>query len=369
MAIRVAMLRSKSVGGIEPRVEKEARALAKAGYEVHVVLWDRELAYPAEETRSGVAIHRVRYRAPYNRPALAWKLPGWWRRAFRILRDLRPEVVHAADYDTVPPGLRARDGWGAKLVFDVWDFYADMVTASVPGFVRRALARREAAAIREADLVVLPDLARELHLLEKPRRLIEVMNVPEEVRLAPQPHERFVLFYGGNLAKDRGLLDLVRACESTGAVLVVAGQGPDEAELLPLIESSPQAMFLGVVPHDEVLRQTANADAIPALYDPAIPNNRLAAPNKVYEALMLGKPVIASEGTGIADLVRSEDVGLVVPYGDAARLQGAVEALMLSPQRCAEMGTRGRGVYEARFRWATMEARLLDAYRELVGGP
>jgi len=369
MAVRVAMMRSKSVGGMEPRLEREARALAKAGYEVHVILWDRELAYAAEEDRGGIAIHRVHLRAPYNRPALAWKLPGWWRRAFRILRSLRPAVVHAADYDTIPPALRARDGWGAKLVFDIWDFYADMLTGRVPRFLRRSLARREADAIRVADLVILPDLARQSRLRAKPRRVIEVMNVPEDRPLTPKPHDRFVLFYGGNLSKDRGLLDLVRVCEATGAVLLVAGQGPDEAELLPLIETSPQASFLGVLSHEEVLHQTADADAIPALYDPAVPNNRLAAPNKVYEALMLGKPVIASEGTGIAEFVRSERVGLVVPYGDTARLQEALEKLILSPQLCSEMGARGRRVYEARFRWEAMEARLLDAYRELVAGP
>ena len=363
------MLRSKAVGGLEPRLEKEARALADAGYEVHAIVWDRERAYAEEEQRGGFTVHRVRYAAPYNRPALAWKLPGWWRRADRILRTLRPAVVHAADYDTAPPALRARRAWGAKFVFDVWDLYADMVTANLPRFVRRSLERREARAVEAADLVILPDLARRPRLRAEPRRLIEVMNVPEDRTIAPQPHNRFTLFYGGNLAKDRGLLDLLVACEAAGAALIVAGQGPDEATLVPAIESSPNALYLGVVAHEEVLRQTAGADAIPALYDPNVPNNRLASPNKLYEALMLARPVIASEGTGIADFVRSERIGLVVPYGDAERLRAALERLMGSPQDCAEMGARGRRLYEARFRWETMAERLVDAYRSLVCGP
>ncbi len=365
MGKRVAILRSKSVGGVEPRLDREARTLAAAGYEVHAVLWDRDLAHPAEERRGDYTVHRVRYRAPYNRPALAWKLPRWWRKAYAVLRGLRPNIVHAADFDTAPPALRAQRAWGARFVFDIWDFYADMMTGHVPDAVRRRVATRETEAVRAADLVILPDLARRGRLSAEPRRIVEVMNVPEEREVVPEIRDRFSLFYGGNLAKDRGLLDLVRACEATGAILIVAGQGPDEAELLPLIESSPNATYVGVVPHDEVLRQTASADAVPALYDPAIPNNRLASPNKVFEAMMLGKPVIVSDGTSLADLVRTEGFGIVVPYGDTASLRESIERLMLSPDLCRDLGGKGRAVYAARYRWEIMQKRLLDAYAEL----
>lgn len=365
MAKRVAMIRSKSVGGVEPRLDRGARALAAAGHDVHVVLWDRDLDHPAAERREGYAVHRIRYRAPYNRPSLAWKLPRFWSKSFRLLERLRPDIVHSADYDTVPPALRARRRWGAKFVFDVWDFYADMMTSNVPETVRRIVRKREAEAIREADLVILPDLASRARLSTEPRRLIEVMNVPEEQNVTRSPHDRFTVFYGGNIAKDRGLPGLVRACEATGAVLIVAGRGPDEAELLPLIESSPNAVFLGHVSHDEIVRQTASADVIPALYDPSVPINRLASPNKLYEAMMCGVPTLVADGTRMADIVRSERVGVVVPYGDNGAIRRALETLMLSPDGCAELGSRGRRLYEERFRWGIMRERLTAAYRDL----
>src|SRR3990172_6153711 len=49
MGARVVFVRSKSPAGLEPRIRKEAATLARAGYEVHALLWDRELAHPAEE--------------------------------------------------------------------------------------------------------------------------------------------------------------------------------------------------------------------------------------------------------------------------------------------------------------------------------
>src|SRR5207249_1599908 len=79
------------------------------------------------ETRGKCTVHRVRFRAPYNRPSLAWKLRGWWRRAFRLLRTILPDGVQAAEWDMIPPALRARDAWGAKVVFDIWDYYAQMI--------------------------------------------------------------------------------------------------------------------------------------------------------------------------------------------------------------------------------------------------
>ena len=366
MAKRVAMLRSKSVGGVEPRLDKEARALAGAGYEVHAILWDRDLAYPAEEERNGYAVHRVRVRAPYGRKSLIWKLPQWWRRAYRLLVDLTPNAIHAIDLDTLPPVTMARRHLGAKRVFDVWDFYGDMITQPLPEWLRRWIHRRERVGITEADLVIVPDLVRSARLSGVPiKRLIEVMNVPEDQDVVGERQERFTLFYGGNIARDRGLPQLLRACEATGAVLVVAGQGPDESELLPLIESSPNATFLGSLPYGQVLKWTASADAIPALYDPAIPNNRLASPGKIFEAMMLSKPVLVTEGIAAGDTVREAGCGLSVPYGDTAALTAAIERLMLSPDLCRDLGAKGRVAFEERYNWAIMERRLLEAYESL----
>ena len=196
-------------------------------------------------------------------------------------------------------------------------------------------------------------------------RVIEVMNVPEELAITPKPHDGFVVFYGGNLSKDRGLQYLVPACERIGARLLVAGQGPDEVELVRLVRQSRNAEFLGYLPHDEVLRHTANADAIPLLYDPAVQINRLASPNKLFEAMMYAKPVVVSEGISVAEFVQREGMGRVVPYGDIERLRQALAELQGSLAERARLGSRGRAAYESRYRWDVMRDRLLAAYASL----
>jgi len=370
MATRVVFVRSKSPAGMEPRLAKEARTLARAGYEVHAVLWDRERAFPAEETRDGVHVHRYQLPAPEGQPDLVRLLPRWWGYAFRRIATLRPHVVHAVDFDTILPAYVAARFAGAKVVYDIFDFYAEMVTADLSPRFRQVLAKWERAMIDKADLVILPDLRRKIQLGNaRPKRLVEIMNVPDgrPVAAGAGNSSHFVLFYGGMIAKDRGLMDLVVACEATGARLIVAGHGPDEASLLNTIETSPASTYLGTIPYEEVLERTATCDVVAALYDPAVPNNRFAAPNKLFEAMMFSKPVLVSEGTAAADIVREVGCGLVVRYGDREALTRALESLMLSPAESDAMGARGRTAFETKYNWNAMEPRLLDSYRDLSG--
>lgn len=366
MGRRVLVLRSKSPAGIEPRIDKEAMALARAGYDVSVYLWDRRCEFPRSESRDGYRITRLRRRGSYGGPDLVIRLPLWWFRCLLQVATTRPDIVHAVDFDSALPAVLSKRIFCHRLVYDIFDFYGDMIALPLSGSMRSRIARWERGVVSAADLVIIADLARRAQLGDAtPRRLVEVMNVPEERAFPPKRGTEFVVFYGGMIARDRGLTQLVAACEDSGAKLVVAGHGPDEGTLLPRIESSPAARFLGNVPYAEVLENTAAADAIVALYDPVVPGNRFASPNKLFEAMMLEKPVIVSDGTRPADIVRDVGCGIVVPYGDTDALRDALERLMLSPHEAQTMGTRGRAAYLARFNWKEMERRLLDAYREL----
>lgn len=366
MPRRVLFLRSKSPAGIEPRIDREARALAKGGYDVTVLLWDRRREHPSTETQDGYRIERVRAQGSYGGPDLAVRLPLWWLRCgLRIVR-LRPDIVHAADFDSAVPAVFTKRITGHRLVYDLFDFYGEMIALPLSSRIRGLLARLERRAIESADLLILVDLARKAQLTgARLPRVVEVMNVPEERPVSRRKATEFLVFYGGMIARDRGLVDLLAVCEDTGAKLLVAGHGPDEATLLPRIESSPAARFAGNLPYEEVLEATAMADLIVALYDPAIPGNRLASPNKLFEAMMFGKPVIVSEGTRMAEIVRNHGCGIAVPYGDRRALQAAVERLMLSPGDAATIGARGRAAYEAAYTWQVMSDRLVDAYGEL----
>ena len=364
--MRIAMVRSKSPAGIEPRVEKEASALAKAGHEVHVLLWDRRLEHEAEERRGGFTIYRCRVRAPEGQIGLVPRMAEWWRWECRTLFRLRPDAVHACDFDTALPAVLYSTLQGKRFIYDVFDFYAYMIAQPLGPGTRGILAGLERSVARRADLVILADRARAGQLGSRfDGRMEEIMNVPEEIIINEPQEAEFTVFYGGMISEERGLRQLVEATRLAGVKLVVAGHGADEAVLVPLFQRSPHVRFLGNVPYAEVLKWSARCQLIAALYDPALPNNRLASPNKLFEAMMLSRPVVTNDDIRPAEVVREIGCGAIVRYGDATALAGALRHLVSNPAAGREMGSRGREAYEDRFKWSIMEKRLAAAYASL----
>jgi len=364
--MRIAMTRSKSPAGVEPRVDREASALAKAGHDVHVLLWDRKGEHAEEESLNGYTIHRCRVPAPEGQFGLLPRMGRWWLWEFSTLRRLRPDVAHSCDFDTAPPALAYARFRRKKLVYDIFDFYAYMIAQPLGKATRNWLARMERFVARKADLVIVADKARVVQLGQGfPGKVLEILNVPKETSVVESEEKDFTVFYGGMLSWERGLTQLVEATAMAGVKLVVAGHGADEATLVPLFQRSPHVTFLGNITYQEVLRWTARSHVIAALYDPVIPNNRLAAPNKLYEAMMLSRPVVTNEETRPAEIIREVGCGVVVKYGEIKGLADSLKEIAANAAMRKEMGAKGRRAFEDRFNWATMERRLAEAYSAL----
>ncbi len=146
----------------------------------------------------------------------------------------------------------------------------------------------------------------------------------------------------------------------------VAGTGELEKPLRFLAEESPSLEFLGQIDHPTLLRETARAHAVLAWYDPSVPANRLASPNKLFEAMMLSRPVLVSDGTNAAEIASLKQAGIRVPYGDLEALREALVHLRDDPAHAASLGAAGRRAFESTFNWPVNEKRLLEAYRAVL---
>jgi len=86
----------------------------------------------------------------------------------------------------------------------------------------------------------------------------------------------------------------------------------------------------------------------------------------VMEAMATGRPVIASDIGGMADMVADGESGLLVPPGDVAALRAAIERLLADPSLRERMGQAGR-VRVAHFKAGTVVPRIEQVYRDLIG--
>jgi glycosyltransferase involved in cell wall biosynthesis len=179
----------------------------------------------------------------------------------------------------------------------------------------------------------------------------------------PSDSLKLDIFYAGILTRDRGLDVLIKAINSKNDFrLIVAGFGGEEMAFVNVFKKYSNVEFLGRVPYNDVLKLTYLSDCVIALYNPSSPNNVFASPNKLFESMMCGKPIIVSEGTAMASKVVRENCGLVVKYGSVSELEKALSRLKINRALSAELGKNGRVAYLRKYSWQLMEERLLALY-------
>ncbi len=368
---RVLFLRSNPVDP-DPRVEKEALALKEAGYLVRVLGWDRTAALPSSEERPFGVVERLPLPARFGTGLR--NLPHLLRFQLRLLGYLLArrqgyDILHACDFDTVLPALFMRL-WGKRVVYDIFDFYAEMLR-NVPKWVQRVIRLVDLKAIGLADAVILADEARVEQIRgSRPKRLEFIYNAPSVHNPYPDPPDPppLRIAYVGLLQKERGLLEVIRVLgRHPEWELHLAGFGGDEAEILAAAEGLPNLRFYGRVPYEKALELSAQAHVLFATYDPRIPNHRYSSPNKLFEAMALGKPIVVAEGTSVDRMVSRYGLGFVVRYGQEGELEAAfLEVASWSTEKRRAFSLRSRELFQRAFAWPIMARRLVRLYEELL---
>jgi len=371
---RVVILRSNPIAP-DPRVEKTAHSLQGAGYPTMLLGWDRSASLAQWDQVAGTSCYRLPIHAGYgsglrNFPALL----RWQIGLKRWLSDQQSEfdIIHACDFDTILPALWCKKQYRKKVVYDIFDFYADHLRGTPP-WLKKLIRSLDLRAIGNADAIILVDDSRWAQIEgARPRRSAVIYNTPEDVRdqikaelqIEPTPHLRVI--YAGLLMIERGLLELISVLERhPDWHLDLIGFGGDEERLVEVARNTPNVVWHGRLPYPSVLQLSYAADVLIATYDPSVPNHRYSSPNKVFEAMMLGKPVIVARDTNMDRIITEKSCGLVVPYGDIPSLEASLACLQSDVVLRRSLGINGRLAYESTYSWGVMKARLLDLYRSV----
>jgi glycosyltransferase involved in cell wall biosynthesis len=370
------MLLHKSVE-FDSRVRREAGALARDGHDVIVL----ELA---DATDGGQLDGFTR--RPLRSPAALKRLPVQLRRAVlvtsfvRELRRLRPDVVHAHDAAMLLPALLGARLAGALLVYDSHELatsvpYRERTWAAFVAAVERLVVPRCDAVITVSDgiaqrlraryrLAVDPTVVRNVCELE----LSGGGGLRAEIGLdADAP----LILHQGAPAPARGCEVLIASLTRLPDVhLAFLGDATDgyERRLRRLAQTANVAdrvTLLGSVPLPELLAHTAEADVGVTLLQDTCENHRLALPNKLFEYIAAGVPVVASALPETRRLVEGYGVGWCARPDDPAALAGVLE-LALGHRRDPDLKKRLSAAAQA-LRWSLERQRLLTLYERLAG--
>jgi glycosyltransferase involved in cell wall biosynthesis len=340
----------------DSRLQRYRHALENRGFDARTIYWDRqprsgsERSPPDELRFSRIAQHGRRYGNLVR--ILAWNL---FILATLVRRRSQVAAVHAVDLDTALPALVFCRWFGKPLIFDIYDKYTD--SRNVTGLPRRLLELLERRVLRGASAVILADPARRRqHGAIDPGKLLIVENVPERDRgavrpTAAKPDQILKIGYLGNLEKcHRGLEHVVRlARELPFVTLEIAGTGALETFVSAEAENSGgRIRYHGARSHADGLALMAECDLILGLYYSSVPNHRFAAPNKYFEHLMLGRPLLTSQGTPPGQKVEQLRTGWAIADGEQA-LRDALVEIQAQPQERVARGKAARKLWDEHY--------------------
>lgn len=356
----------------DPRVHAEALSLAAAGYDVTVLAWDRRGALPEEEQANGVRVVRIRNTLGMRlRLFDIFRLKPFWRLATRralALHAATPfSVVHCHDLDTLPSGVRFKERTNARLVYDAHEIFPYVIELSR---ARRWTGRFEALERRlvpHADLIVAAGPGQRDYLRPMTEAPIAVVTNSKPLAFSgyepPTTKRMTVAFYGG-LDPVRLLVPLAELAVEDGSFdFEVAGDGSLTEEIRALAaRSHGHIRYLGIVPMDEVLSRTRANDVVFSMANPVHRISKIGVPNKFFEALVAGRPILVTRGTWVGSEVEAAQCGLAIDYSKAA-LHEALKELGQDPALRERLGRNALRLAQDRYNWAREERVLLEAYR------
>jgi glycosyltransferase involved in cell wall biosynthesis len=360
------------VGGLAISVRRNARNLAAAGHEVHVVTPSESRSPDAwqAETDGPVTVHRLG-----THPRLRDTLADWFELTVNLDMAAAFDLFHgyfiayagyvatlAARYRGKPSIVSARgndidvmpfDHRRAIFVFKALE-WANAITAVTQDLARKvtALSGREdvhlihngVAADRFTPRPPDPELRAALGLDDRPvigflGEARAKKGLGRLLRVFPQLYEKVpvqMLLVGGVRSKDRGMVDFFRR------------QHPD----LPLRLVPPQ-------PNEEMSPYYALCDIV------ILPSLRDGLPNTLLEAMACGRPVVASAVGGMLDVVTDGLDGILLPHDDDTWVE-TLHQLLLDPQARERLGQTARQTVLTRFTTPRELEAVLAVYEQVL---
>lgn len=349
-------------------------------------------ASPEEGSQAGLTILRT-----YTYPALhrsffhrvisflSFMLSSFWAG----LRVPKPDLV----WGTSPPIFQAGTAWavarlrGAPFVLEIRDLWPAFAVGV--GVLRSPLLIRLAEAFerflyRHADRVVVNSPGFSEHVQRRGARQVDLVPNGADTRMFdPQAtgaafrrqhdlEDEYLVMYAGahGMSNDLGILLAAAAQlqDLTRLRLVLLGDGKEKPRLIEQAGRLQLAnvRFLDPLPKLAMPEALAAADACVAILKP-IPEYKTVYPNKVFDYMAAGRPVILAIEGVIREVVEQAQAGLCVPPGDPQALAAAVRRLVDQPELGHQMGHRGRAYVQEHFDRQVVALRLEAILRDTAG--
>lgn len=343
---------------------KECKTLAKSGYCVYLIV-----SHLKDEETDGVKIIALpEVKSRIMRMIKKTKL------AFKKAREINAHIYHIHDPELIPIGLLLKI-IGKKVIYDVHEDVPRQILSKsyIPKILRPIISKvfeifENFAAKRFDYLIAVTPFIRD-RFLKLGCRAVDVQNMPLLSEFTNIEHhwnnkEKAVCYVGG-INKIRGIYEMLEAIKMLPECkLYLAGPIEDD-KVREAIEKTPNAIYLGYLNRDEMKKMFGKVIVGLVLFHPE-ENHINAQPNKLFEYMSAGIPVIASNFPLWKEIIEKNNCGICVNPLDPKEIADAIKYLLEHPQEAKKMGENGRKAVLEKYNWDKESEKLLYVYEKIL---
>lgn len=362
---KIAYLRSTSIVN-DSRAMKEIESYSQRNYKLMVLGWNRQ-NISIENNDSHINYYfynkKSEYGKGYKNMIKLIQFQIWLYNTLKKNRD-KYDIIHACDFDTAFVAEKICKKYKKKLVYDIYDYYVDCHSLS---FLKKYVEKKDIRIINKADLVIICTEQRRKQISKAcPKDLIVVYNTPSisvSQKISKLNNNKIKIGYVGILQDNRLLKEIFEKIKGNSRYeFYVGGFGLYENYIKELSCKYKNIKFYGSLSYSETLKLEEKVDVLFATYNPDVQNHKYSAPNKVFEAMALGKPIIVCKNTGVDEMVVKEKIGYVIKY-DVDDFVKCLENLKNDEYQ--EISKIAKKLYISKYTWEKMAEILCNKVEKL----
>lgn len=344
---------------------KECRSLAAAGNMINLVVADGK----GDEIRDGVHIIDAGERIA-NRIKRILFSPN---RVFDKATSTNAEIYHLHD-----PELLRLTPRLLKLGQVIYDAHEDLPRQIlgkywIPKPLRRIISffseriENHYACNLSGIVTSTPFIAKRFEAIN--RNVVNINNYPLREEFSNietrKSNENYACYIGG-ISSERGIFEMVKAMELVNGKLILAGtfSTPTEREIAQKLPGWEKVEELGFCDRRKIGEILASARVGLVLFHPA-PNHTNAQPNKLFEYMAAGLPVVASDFSLWREIVEPAECGICVNPFAPKEIASAINQIFNTPVESYRMGESAKKIIQEKYNWEIEQNKLISFYLSL----